>query len=320
MEEGEKTLNHIIQYFYKENINEQSEYGVNEQNYKKKNEYYYRCILDFYYSSIYFNRDCKHYFVTNDTDNFDFIDGFDFKEFCSEKNIEIIERKSRYVVPRKKWAGSLYFFDAVEAFEHDGHINCDDSYFFFDNDILFNKSLSECINKIGEFQYLVYNINHEFVRNIEKPWDFNGIDVNEFPKEFDFFGGEFFGIKGDEIKKFIGKFNEVRLNCNFYTEEHYISYIISEQLKNTAKIKEINTYLKRCWTTVKYSNVKNQDSNYAILHLPSEKQYGLYWYSDVLIKNKVYDPKMALSYCSILKRTILLKVKFIIKKVKMQFT
>lgn len=269
---------------------------------------------------MFFNRDCKHYFVTNNINDFGFITGFDFREFCRQKNITIIEKKSKYVVPRKKWAGSLYFFDAIEAFEDDGNDNCDDHYFFFDNDILFNKSLSECINKIGEFQYLAYNINHECVRDIEKPHDFNGIDINEFPKEFNFYGGEFFGIKGSEIKEFINKFNEVRLNHSFYTEEHYISYLLSDGIKDKTQIKEINKYLKRCWTTIKFSNVTNEDSNYTMLHLPSEKQYGLYWYSKILVKNNIYNPEIALSYCSILKRTIFLKIKCIIKKFKMQLT
>ena len=33
---GGELMNHIIQYFYRENVKEQSQYGVKEQNYNKK--------------------------------------------------------------------------------------------------------------------------------------------------------------------------------------------------------------------------------------------------------------------------------------------
>ena len=89
----------------------------------------------------------------------------------------------------------IIFFDAIETFIGEGRKNSDDHYFFFDNDILFNKSLSECIGKLKEFQYLAYNINHEYSRDSEKLGDFNGVNINELPKEFDFFGGDFLVLK-----------------------------------------------------------------------------------------------------------------------------
>ena len=55
-----------------------------------------------------------------------------------------------------------------------------------------------------------------------------------------------------------------------------------------------------------------------MVHSPNEKEYGLYWYNKILIKDRVYNPKKALRYCSILERTLTIKIKYIIKKIKMQ--
>lgn len=198
-------MNNIIGYFYLEDINNQSNYGVQEKNYYKKNEYYIRCIINFFCSSLKFNDNCKHWFITNNIKGLDDICNIKISEFCTKYNIQIVEKESSNVVKNDNWAGSLYFFDALDFFNNNN--NKLDKYIFFDNDVFFTKNIDEFISY--DFDYLLYDISHEY--KVGTKWlNFNGIDIGSFKDELIPYGGELFGIRGGEIKYFIEEFNEVK--------------------------------------------------------------------------------------------------------------
>lgn len=301
-------MNHIVQYFYIEDEKSMSKYGVNETNYRKKNEYYFRCIVNFYYSSLVYNKDSKHYFITNTIDNLNFIDKFDFYKFCKENSIEIIEKKSNHVKRNKKWAGSMYFFDAIEYFLNSGTYTKNDNYIFFDNDVLLNGNLGDMFNKIGNFNYLLYDINHE----IKRENNFHDIKIEDLPSNIKAFGGEFIALKGAKLQEFIALFYDTQKKYNFLkTEEHYLSYMFI----NKKEIELANDYMKRIWTTFKYNNREQDDYKLYIMHIPSEKEFGLFYYNKILMRKKKYERDKALKYVSILKRPLRLKIQLLIKKV-----
>lgn len=302
----------IVNYFYLEKKENQSKYGVNEKNYYKKNEYYLRCIINFFNSSIRYNENCVNWFITNDITNLNRICDIDLIKFCEKYNIKIVEKKSKNVIKSDKWAGSMYFFDAIEAFEEKNLKS--DKYIFFDNDVFFNQNIDKVLNQ--KFDYLVYDITHEYFDG-EKWGDFNGIKIEEQKEGFIPYGGEIFGIKGDRIKEFIEIYGEIkRREKNLKTEEHYISIILREiKREDNIKIIYANDYIKRCWTTYKYKNINKEDRYKAILHIPSEKEYGIYWYSKKVKQPQQFESEEILSICGITKREIQVRVKLMIKKI-----
>ena len=310
-------MNHIIQYFYLDYHN--NRYGVNEKRFNKRNEYYFRCIVNFYYSCIenFKNDDYKLYFVCNDTENIEFIPNFSFKEFLLKNNITIINKKSKYVPKEQIWAGSMYLFDAIEAVlqVYKDNINFEDNFIFFDNDVLFNSPLNEIKILYDKWDIMVYDISHEYIKGNKWVVNFNNID-NKYLDDNDFkpYGGEFLAIKGSYIKNFFDEFLKVYPQDGLITEEHYISYLVSYRLSN-CKIKLINNYLKRIWSTYRYSNLEDGDYNLNILHLPSEKEYGLYFLNKYLIKSRKYDKNKVLRYIGLKERYLHLKIIILVKKI-----
>lgn len=310
-------MNHIVQYFYLDYNN--NFYGVNDIKREKRNEIYFRCILTFFQSCIeqFKNDDYKLYFVCNEVDNIEFIKNFRFKEFLIKNNIEIIKRKPKYVELDQIWAGAMLLFDAIEALiEKDIDIKPNDNILFFDNDIIFNSSLKDikCLNE--DFDILVYDISSEYIVNNKWMVNFNNID-SKFLEDSKFkpYGGEFLGIKGRYIKEFVEKFKNIYPIQGLITEEHYISYLITYELFSN-NVKNINNNLKRVWTTYRYSNLSKNDYSFNILHLPSEKEYGLYYLSNKIIKCGRYNKNVALKILGIRDKYIHLQVLTIIKKLK----
>ncbi|MFC0215233.1 hypothetical protein ACFFK0_22840, partial [Paenibacillus chartarius] len=305
----------IQDYFYLEPVNQMSKYGnMTEQNYKKKNEIYFRCIVNFFKSSIYHNPNSKHYFICNETQHLNFIPDFDFIRFCNDNNIVIINKAPHYTKPTEKWAGSMYFFDSVDSIETQylPSSSEDDLYLFFDNDVIINGDLSVYFQNKNEYQWFAYDISDE----IRKKPSFHGVDLKQMNKKFTVIGGEAVGLRGKFITPFMNNFRTLYQKIdNFYTEEHYLSQILSVNLIDEYSGLYINDTCKRIWTNVSNNNVDENDKQLRILHLPSEKEYGLYWLSKHLLKNSGYSPDDVLKIIGIPKKTTSTKMRFYIKKI-----
>lgn len=199
----------------------------------------------------------------------------------------------------------MYLFDAIEYFKTTD--NKDDNYIFFDNDVLIHSNLNDIDSLNQKFDYMVYDITHECKK--DNNWIVNFNDISEsyiLDNKFKPIGGEFIAIKGDFISKFIDSFKSIKTINGLYTEEHYLSYLSSYVLKNynIAFINNDDGVIKRIWTTFKYNNRSEKDIELKILHLPSEKLYGLYWLSKYCIKNirtnKEYSNEVALIYTGVI--------------------
>ena len=311
-------MNHIITYFHLENGDECNSYGISSTN-KKKNEYYFRCILNFFYSSLLYNKDAKHYLICNETDKIEFIENFEFKKFMLDNKINLINIKSKYVKKNRKWAGSMYLFDAIEYFS-DKSID-DDNYIFLDNDILIHSDLSKCSQLSDDFDCILYDITHEYKKNGKWIVDYNSID-SKYTKDIKFIpiGGEFLTIKGKFLSSFINRFKNIKDKDGLLTEEHFLSFMSAYKLSNCKKILLRDSKLiKRIWTTFKYNNRQDSDVDLKILHLPSEKMYGLKWLSDYIIKsiknNEEYKKDIALIYTGVIPKNNIYIKKFIISTI-----
>jgi len=309
-------MNHIITYFYLEHKDNQSTYGLQEKDFKKKNEYYFRCIVIFFLSSKKYNSESKHYFVCNEDDQIEFIPNFNFLKFCNDNNIKIIKKLSKYVTKQKKWAGSMYLFDSIDYF-NENSLSANDNYIFFDNDVLIHDSFKNIPEFEQNNELIGYDISNDYMKNGQWCVDFNGISKQYMvDHEFTPYGGEFLLIKGDFLEHFIKTFKNIYPIDEFLTEEHYISYMISKLFRNKYKVGKINNHLRRIWTTFKYNNVYESDRNLKILHLPSEKQFGLYWLNKTSINNcNIYNKELALAYTGITRRPLYIKVRLYITKI-----
>lgn len=312
-------MNHIITYFYLENEDNNNKYGVSTSNLTKKNEYYFRCIVNFFYSSLKYNKNSKHYFICNETDNLEFIKNFNFKQFLNDNNIELVKLNSKYVKQNVKWAGSMFLFDAIEYFKDKE--NTSDNYIFCDNDMLINYDLDRVKELTKEFDYIAYDVMHECKKDENTgEWlgNFNGMNPKYMDdSKFIHLGGEFFVLKGKYINKFIEKFIENKDQPDLCTEEHYLSYLNAYCLQgaNAILLNDDNNLIRRIWTTFKYNNKRKTDTDIKILHLPSEKEYGLNWLSHYLIKNNTYNKDVALKYNGIPKRKLALSLKLVMCKI-----
>jgi hypothetical protein len=162
---------------------------------------------------------------------------------------------------------------------------------------------------------MVYDISHECIKDGKWVVNFNNIDKKYLhDNNFKPYGGEFLALKGSCIKKFFDEFLKVYPQDGLITEEHYISYLISYRSSN-CRIKLINNYLKRIWTGYRYSNVEDTDCNLNILHLPGEKEYGLYFLNKYLIKSRKYDKNKVLRYIGLKERYLHLKIIILLKKI-----
>lgn len=311
-------MNHIVTYFYLEKNNNMSSYGVKTKNYKKKNEYYFRCIVNFFASSILKNPKSKHYFICNEIDDIEFIPNFSFKGFLEENKVEIVKVDSKYVKPISKWAGSVYLFDAIEYFKN--KTKAQDNYIFFDNDIIFNKSIENCDILNDDFDVVLYDITHEYKKNNEWICDFNGIS-KKYIENLIPLGGEFIALKGEFLSEFIEYFIYIQFREGLYTEEHFISYINKFYLsdKKVILLDESNNLIARVWTTLKYSNLNESHMNVKILHFPAEKEYGLKWISNYIIINNKIDKNIIFKYLGMPKRNIFIMIKIIFEKIKNKY-
>jgi hypothetical protein len=276
-------------------------------------------MVNFFSSCFYYfgGESVAYYFICNDLKDIEFIRGFSFRTFLLNNNIKPIEKKAEFVKHQSRWSGSMYLFDSIKAIaDHFNNQINDDSFLFFDNDILINSPLSDMPILFSDWDILLYDISHEYIKNGN--WmisDYNGLD-SIYMKDIHFkpCGGEFIGIKANKLNEFYMTYEAIFPRQGLKTEEHYLSYMVSYLLNNEYRVGFINPYIKRIWTALRYSNKNQYDYNIKLLHLPSEKEFGLYYLSKRLCNRMKYDRNIALSYVGLRNRPFYLSIQILLKK------
>lgn len=302
---------YIVTYFFVEPEDWKSKYGNIKVSQKSKNEIYYRCILNFFESSITNNPHKKHMLICNNLDDIS-TNNNNIKSYLENKGVILIQQESIFVKRQEKWAGAMYLFDAIKYFV-DNKLNFS-KVIFFDNDIIINSNLDSTFNLLNEYQWLAYDASTEY----KNSW--NGVD----PKDIYFtpLGGEFLALTTETVNAFLESFLEIYedKNLNFKTEEHYMSYILFHLERNrNYKGKYVNEVCRRIWTALRHNTVLTNDYKLQIMHLPAEKQYGLLWLSNEIIKGKELSKINYLNILGIKKRPIRYKIKIIIKKIALKY-
>lgn len=251
---------------------------------------YWRCVAVFYALSTRFNPNRKHILFSNQrVENFPRPDGFDLAGYLKSKNVEIVTLPLTWQTPPGyfgKWRNQFYIFDILQFFEHQLG-DPDAACMVLDSDCLVNRPLDGLFAALRKQGLMVlpmhfaddYNINgltRPDMRRLFAELD-GGKDPGENPE---YCGGEIFAATLPVIQRINAlapgiwqqmlerhragqpKFNE---------EAHLLSYLY-HRIGHSGVL---NGFIKRIWTSPKYNNLKPEDAQLPIWHLPAEKTGGI---------------------------------------------
>jgi len=165
-----------------------------------------------------------------------------------------------------------------------------------DSDCIINKNLSPFFNDIQTHGSLVYPYGYDANHII------NGLSKNDMRmiyKKFynesiqiDYYGGELVALRGDKLQEVLDEFGFIwKENYKLYenkskklTEEAHFLSLIYHKL-NLVNIVNKN-YIKRIWNSPKFRNLKENDRNIFILHLPAQKLTGFKYFFNKFVKQR----------------------------------
>ena len=177
----------------------------------------------------------------------------------------------------KYFVGSFFLIDAIL---NQGNLDC----LYLDPDII-------CLNSIeyiltSKSNILAFNLKLNSKSFLNELSFKESLKISQIfyktkfldEKDYKFYGAGFHYIpksKQLELSKKLSDLYTYSLSrfregkTYFTTEEHILTSAYSQFI-----IEEANTLMKVVWTALRYRTVDGSESNYYLLHLPSEKEYG----------------------------------------------
>lgn len=272
-------------------------------NAKERRLIYWKCTYLFFASSIRFNPKAQHILYTNERN--DAIDGkIDLKKKLIDLGVEIRYHDFSYFKPPNGYSNTFknafYKLDVIQKLGEQSGVNC----ILLDTDCVWIKS-AESINQVFEqndsiLLYDPYTSENPSVRPTNLTKDnmpktevckvYQMIDENYPSIEPRVFGGELIGGSSENLRKvaemlsvsfihILQKFSaEKQLpkfpnGKNIFSGMEYWSSMVYNQLPMPwidAKI-----YTRRIWTAFSLNEVRKEDLNLTIWHLPAEKDKGI---------------------------------------------
>lgn len=245
--------------------------GVNVKS--SKRDVYFKCICVFFASLHKFHpNDKKVLFLNTNLPK-------EYEELLKKYNVTISIISSKYLIyvtnklVSNSFPGCLFALDVFNylGVKKDNYKDYE-NIIMLDNDTLLLKKINIKTNTIKGIL-----IDYDFNKNVNGKSRAMLSCINSFNGNNNFvnwFGGEFICANVNYLEE-LNK--QIKLYFNFcaekenvlgssVTEEHIFSIIISNQNN-----KLDNKLLKRIWTTYGFNNVTGEESEYTILHYPSEK-------------------------------------------------
>ncbi|MGI4816339.1 MAG: hypothetical protein ACRYGG_23805 [Janthinobacterium lividum] len=244
---------------------------------------YWRCIACFFASSAKANPTAKHAFFTNTV--VPTIDGVCIQSVFDALEVEVINLPIMSRLPKNSvssWGNQFYILDVIRyAASHfaDGRL------IVLDSDCVLTRDTSELERAVEENQVLSYTLYEDQPRD----YRVNGVTRPEmaqiansvFGLNVDFVpysGGEIFAATISACKLMIPyverlwAYTIVPGQRLFPREEALFLSIIYAAM--FIRDRTANSFIKRMWTTLSYSNVSAADVSLPIWHLPAEKRSG----------------------------------------------
>jgi len=244
---------------------------------------YWRCVLCFFASSIAVNSQSQHFFFTNA--KLPIVDGVDVAQAFDQWRVRVIYLPITYRLPHgsvDSWGNQFYIFDIIRYVAESGQHR---RYVVLDSDCIWIRpvtALEVAIDRYGVLTYFLDKREHGETESI------NGLSRQGMARflrrlggeqrdSIPYFGGEIFAGTRQEISRLAEQVDHVWARVLAAGEDapkeeaHLLSILYA---MNGYCIGTANPFIKRMWTTFKYSNVAASDIDFTIWHLPSEKKSG----------------------------------------------
>lgn len=330
---------YICTWIYLDSPEERSEYPqVGQQSHLFEfQKTYWKCIAVFFACSVHFNPGRKHVLFTNKPEaELPDIDGLDLKAFLANLKVEVVTFPMTWQTPSgyyPKWRNQFFVFDIFQHFEqHFGEK--DPAFLLLDSDCIIRHSLDDLFADIRKNGLMVLPMP------FEADHDINGItrkDMREIYSDLDgkdpgfnpvYYGGEFFAATLEQVKRINQMFPPVWEAMMQRFQEgkkkfHYEGPTLSYLYYRIGKFGIADRFIKRIWTSAKYSNVEPRDFDLHIWHVPAEKKEGIALLLKKIVSGKLFnqsDPDLIQEmggYLGIPKRTHYLNFKHFLKHTKL---
>lgn len=252
---------------------------------------YWRCVAVFFAISTQTNPARKHVLFTNvEASALPEIDGIELGSFLKKRGVEVVTIPLTWQAPKGwhgKWRNQFYIFDILQFIENQYNTtDSSDAYVVLDSDCIVNRSLDELFADIHRHQLLSlpmhfpddYNING--LTRVGMRQVFSELDGRDPGSNPEYSGGEIFAATFPIVRQINAmapgiwqemqqRFRENRPKFN--EEAHFLSYCYYK----IGASDTLGKYIKRIWTSPKYTNVKAEDFDLPIWHLPAEKTGGI---------------------------------------------
>ncbi len=300
---------------------------------------YWRCVAVFYAVSTQTNPERKHVLFTNVAEeNLPIVDGVDIGSLLKEKNVDVVTLPLTWQAPKGwhgKWRNQFYIFDILQFIENQYNPSGEGvktsldkqepAFVVLDSDCIVNRSLDALFTSIRDQQLLTlpmhfaddYNINgltREDMRQVFAELD--GSDPGFNPE---YCGGEVFAATLPVVRQInamapgiwqemLARFQDGRPKFN--EEAHFLSYCYHK----IGSFGSLESFIKRIWTSPKFSNVREADFDLPIWHLPAEKTGGIALIFKKLKKGEaMWDRKEMGGWLGIPRRTKYLNFKHFLR-------
>jgi hypothetical protein len=250
---------------------------------------YWRCVVGFFSTSLVQNPRAKHTFYTNT--KLPVVDGVALTDFFSERNIDVVHLPIAHRLPRGvsgAWGNQFYVLDIIKHIAANGVTS---RHIVLDSDCVWASPATRLEAIIDRNTCATYTLGLE-----EYP---QGKSINGVTREqmaaalcswrpeakdrsltggLDYQGGELFAASLSACKTLAADIESLwswqtasEHNMGFREDGHFMSilYALHGYPAYTA-----NNVIKRMWTNLKFNNVKQEDLQLDIWHLPWEKKSG----------------------------------------------
>lgn len=246
---------------------------------------YWRCIVVLFASARYWNPGLRLALFSNVEPPS--VDGHPLAEVLARLGVECRKVPLQVRLDQSRtptWGNVLYFYDLLDSLDQE---EPDLRFLLVDSDVVINGPLAPVVDLLDDHDFVGYRVDtgpDEDVNDMtprEMAAAAGEIGAASDADVIPHFGGEFLGLKLEAWRRHRPLFadlldrslNRIGLAARARTEEHLWS--IAFAILGSARVGQVNGYLKRLWTHPRVNNVARGDETLPIWHLPYEKRYGL---------------------------------------------
>lgn len=289
-----RKMNIISTWIYLDSAEESSEYPqVGKASHLLDfQQVYWRCVAVFFELSVQNNPDCRHILFSNaGADGLPKVDGLDLTELLKRLNVELVTLPLTWQAPKGwhgKWRNQFYVFDILAHVAENEGDGFDEktALLVLDSDCMINRPLDKLFGEIRKYGLMAlpmgfdedYNINGLTRKDMRQLFgELDGKMPDGLPE---YCGGEIFAATMPTVKAIHAMAPEIWQEMNlrfaegrakFNEEAHFLSYCY-HKLGGYA---DVGGFVRRIWTSAKFTNVRDEDFDLPIWHLPAEKTGGI---------------------------------------------